>query len=273
MVAASIYELYGEIWGEGAPGFEEELGRSLEPRSHDCLYELFGRCGIPSDGLVLDAGSRDAGHAVELAKRFGCRCLAIDPVPRHQEWMSKSIAEAALGDRVTAALAAIEALPCGDASIDAIWCRDVLNHVDLPRAFAECARVLKPGGPLFVYVTLATERMEPREAARLYPSMAIVPDNMNPARVEEHARSVGFTIESVDRIDSEWREHALEQGDAWKDSSPALLRLARMRRREAELVERYGRAFYEAAYGSDLWGIYQLLGKLCPTVYVLRKAS
>ena len=40
-----------------------------------------------------------------------------------------------------------------------------------------------------------------------------------------------------------------------------------MRRREEELVQRYGRPRYEAAYGSNLWSIYVMLGKLCPTEY------
>ena len=44
-----------------------------------------------------------------------------------------------------------------------------------------------------------------------------------------------------------------------------------LRRREAQLVEQFGRAFYEASYGSHLWGIYQMLGKLRPTVYVWEK--
>ena len=51
------------------------------------------------------------------------------------------------------------------------------------------------------------------------------------------------------------------------------MRCSRMRRREEELVQRHGRNVYEAAYAGELWGIYQLLGKLCPMVYRLRKRS
>jgi hypothetical protein len=131
-MAASVGELYGELWGKSVPGFDEDLKRSLDPRSADCLYDMLGRCGIGPAHLVLDAGSRDAGHAIELARRFGCRCVAIDPVPLHMQSMQQALAEAAL-------------------------------------------------------------------------------------------------------------------------------------------VEKYGRDRYEATYASDLWGIYQLLGKLCPTVYLLQK--
>jgi ubiquinone/menaquinone biosynthesis C-methylase UbiE len=269
-LASSIDQLYGDLWGRSASRLSEDVGRSLSPRSADCLYDAFARCGVGPEHVVLDAGSRDAGHAIELAKRFGCRSVALDPVSLHREYMKKAIAEADLGDRVTATQGAIEALPFKDASMDAIWCRDVLNHVDLPRGFAECVRVLKPGGSMLIYVTLATDRCEPREAARLWEALAIIPANMERGYFERCARSAGFEIAMVDRIDSEWREHAIESGDQWGELK-ALLQIARMRRREQELVERHGRNAYEAAYAGELWGIYQLLGKLCPMVYRLQK--
>src|SRR5262249_50065901 len=123
-MAASVSELYGELWGKSVPGFDEDVDRSLNPRGADCLYEMFARCGVGPAPLVLGAGSRDAGHAIALAKRLGCRCIAIDPVPLHMQSMQKAIAEAALGDQVTAQQAAMEALPFADGSVDAIWCRD-----------------------------------------------------------------------------------------------------------------------------------------------------
>src|SRR5437867_3921288 len=143
-MASSIYELYGDLWGKSPPGLSEDVGRNLNPRSADSLYDAFAECGVRRGDVVLDVGSRDAGHAIELAKRFGCRCVAVDPVSLHREQMSRAIAEAGLGDQVMAVQAAIEALPFANESADAVWCRDVLNHVDLPRGFAECARVLNP---------------------------------------------------------------------------------------------------------------------------------
>src|SRR5207248_2807893 len=117
----------------------------------------------------------------------------------------------------------------------------------LPRGLAECARVLKPGAPMFAFVTLTTDRCEPREAARLYASMAIVPENMQPEYMESCIRAAGFEIAAIDRIDSERRELRIEKGES--NVANSLLRVARMRRREEELVQRYGRPRYEAAYG------------------------
>jgi SAM-dependent methyltransferase len=195
--------------------------------------------------------------------------LAVDPIPAHIEEANRNITQAGLQARVTASVGLIESLPAEDASVDYIWCRDVLNHVDLPSGLRECTRVLKPAGQMFIYVTLGTERCEPLEAGRLYAALSNLPENMSPDYFERSAREAGFDIIDKQLIDSEWRENAIERGST--DLLEALLRIARMRRNEAELVRRFGREFYEASYGGDLWGIYQMLGKLCPTVYVLRK--
>jgi ubiquinone/menaquinone biosynthesis C-methylase UbiE len=156
-----------------------------------------------------------------------------------------------------------------DTSVERIWCRDVLNHVDLPVALAECRRVLRPGGQMVVFQTLATELLEPQEAARLCAALAIVPANMACERFERLAQEAGFGIVRRELQGSESREYALEKGTVSFDET--LLHLCRMRRLEAELVGEYGRAFFEAAYHSELWGIYQTLGKLCNYIHVLER--
>jgi SAM-dependent methyltransferase len=145
----------------------------------------------------------------------------------------------------------------------------VLSHVELEPAFRELARVVRPGGRVLVYQTFATAALEPEERARLFAATACAAESMEPRAFEDAAEAAGFDVLSVDPIDSEWRESMIEAG-SW---SPAddLLEIARLRRREAELVERHGAAACEAARGGALWGIYQLLGKLCPTVYTLER--
>jgi SAM-dependent methyltransferase len=171
---------------------------------------------------------------------------------------------------VRAELAGIEALPAADVSLDMIWCRDVLNHVDLQRGLAECVRVLKPSGHMLVYQTFATPALEDREAARIYAGMAIVPQNMGEDFFQTTAQAAGLSIITRDVVSSEWRERWAEEGSAALLED--LLGVARMRRSETALVARYGRAHYEATYASCLWGIYQMLGKLQPTIYLLAKS-
>ncbi|HET9016962.1 MAG TPA: methyltransferase domain-containing protein [Thermomicrobiaceae bacterium] len=265
----SVQQLYGEIWVEDDPAFEAAIHTSLNPRHADVLYDFFAGFGVGPGDLVLDVGARDARYAVELARRFGCRAVAIDPVAAHLDRARALVAEAGMAGRVVPVGAAIEALPLRDGAVDAVWSRDMLVHVDLPAGLAECFRVLRPGGDMLVYVTLATPALEPAEARRLFAASAIVPANMAPAHFEETARAAGFTIALRDPIDSEWRERWAEEGSrALLDD---LLAIARLRRQEDDLVRRFGRARYEASWGGRAWGIYQLLGKLCPTVYLLRK--
>lgn len=270
MARTSVEELYGELWADDS-AVQAELGRSLDPRETSSLYETFAALDPVAEDFVVDAGCRDARHAIELHRRFGCRVLAIDPIVLHVTRARERVAEAGVEDRVEVAQAAVEALPLPDGAADFVWCRDVLNHVDLPNALAECARVLRPGGRMLVYQTFASQTLEPDEARRLYRATAIAAENMRAAYFEETARASGFAIASVDPIDSEWRERMIEDG-AW-DPSEDLLAVARARRRETELVERFGRKRVEAALGDALWGVYQLLGKLRPTVYVLTRSD
>jgi SAM-dependent methyltransferase len=265
----SAEELYGELWADQDNRPETEVEESLQPRSAETLYDAFGALGVGPDDVVLDVGCRYASHSVEIVRRFGCRVIAADPIPRHLEKARKRVAEESVGDRVTVLEAAIESLPLEDGSVAYVWCRDMLNHVRLREALSECFRALRRGGRMLVYQTFATDLCEPNEARRLWSAVAIVPENMSRSYFEHTAREAGFQISAIDEIDSEWREFWLETGD--RRTVNDLLRAARLRRRETELVARYGRDSYEAALAGSIWGVYQLLGKLCPTVYVLEK--
>jgi ubiquinone/menaquinone biosynthesis C-methylase UbiE len=265
----TVEELYGDFWGEDEGGLEAELERSLDPRPMESLYDTFGALGVDERDVVLDIGCRDAKHSVELVRRFGCRVVAADPIAWHLEKARERVAAERLDEHVTVLEAAIESLPLDDASFDLIWCRDMLNHVRLPEALAESHRVLRPGGRMLVYQTFATDLCEPGEASRLWSALAMVPENMARSYFEHTASTAGFEITAVDEIDSEWREHGLENGTG--DTVEGLLHAARLRRREHEFVARFGRDEYEAVLGGAVWGAYQLLGKLCPTVYVLEK--
>jgi hypothetical protein len=88
---------------------------------------------------------------------------------------------------------------------------------------------------------------------------------------EQTAGAAGFEIVTSDELRGEWRERMLEDG-SW-NAVADLLALSRLHRREPELVERYGRNAVEAVRGGLVWGIYQILGKTCPTIYVLQTSA
>ena len=249
-------QLY-ELWADESE-IDAALARSLDPRGVDALYDAFAALGPRPGDLVLDAGARDAKHAIRLVRAHDVHAIALDPVPVHVEQARAAVAEAGLTDAIDVVEGAIEALPLADASVDWIWCRDVLVHVDAGRGLAELARVLRPGGALLAYVTLATDRLEPRERAELAEATAI--RTFDAGVLEHAAEKAGLTLRSVDPVGSEWRERMIEDG-TW-DPGEDLLQIARLRRGNFTGAEA------EAAWGGAVWGIYQLLGKTCPTIYV-----
>jgi SAM-dependent methyltransferase len=270
-VKVSTDELYGELWAEDPSGLNDELGTSLEPRATTMLFDEFAGLGVGPEDLVLDVGARDARHTIELVRRFDCRAVAVDPVPLHVDRGRERVAAAGLEERIEVVQAGIESLPFEDGSIDYVWCRDVLNHVVLDRSLRELARVLRPGGSMLVYQTFAEHACEPEEARRLFAATASDAQNMSAQFFETTARDAGFEVVRTEQIQGEWRERMIEDGK-W-DVAADLLALSRLNRRERDLVKRHGNARVEAVRGDLLWGIYQLLGKLCPTMYVLRRRA
>jgi SAM-dependent methyltransferase len=251
----TVEQLYGDIWAGDAPTLE-----SLSPRGADWLFELFAELGPHAGQLVVDVGARDAKHVIRLVREHGLRAIAIDPVGHHVELARRAVAEAGVDIEVVES--GIEQTPIDNDAADWIWCRDVLVHVELARGFTECARILRPGGRMLAYVTCATDKLEPREAAWLFDALAIIPESTQPAAIERHAANAGFRLDSKTELGGEWRERMLEDG-TWS-ANEDLLQLSRRRRSGADLDD--PRVAGEAA--GRAWGIYQLLGKTCPTVYV-----
>ncbi len=270
---AGVHKLYGEIWASPNAEFEAEIAKPRSPRAPDMLFDHAAGLGVTADSRVLDIGSRDAVHAIELVRRFGCQVVAADPVRFHAELARERLPAPGpdIAARIELSDAAIEHLSFDDASFDLVWARDMLNHVALRVGLSECWRVLKHGAAMLAFQTFATPLMEPGESRRLYEIHSIHAENMDPDHFEELARSVGFVIETQDSITSEWREHAVESGKT--DIGECLMTIARMHRAEQELVTAYGRAHYEATIADCLWGVYLLLGKLSSSIYVLRKPA
>jgi SAM-dependent methyltransferase len=143
-----------------------------------------------------------------------------------------------------------------------------LSSPDLQAGLSEVARVLKPGGSAVIYTVFATPRLEPREAAAVNRPLGNVPQNLERAWVEEAFREAGFRVERLEEIGTEFREYDEERTQPASESLP---RLARLRRRREEVIQRFGKDRYSVWEASLHWLAYLLMGKLEPVAYVLRR--
>jgi ubiquinone/menaquinone biosynthesis C-methylase UbiE len=266
---AQMEAVYTHMWASHEGGPFAPLDESLHPRPHSLLYEVAAACGVGASSLVLDIGSGRGNHSCALARRFGCTVVGLDLAGFHIEQGRARAVQEGVSDRVSFKQGDIEALPFEDDRFDFLWSRDMLMHVPvLHPALVECARVLKPAGYMLVYTTVATRRMEPKEAAWLSASFGLVPESMDEGSVEAAFRAAGFHLYSKEPLGSELMEWVEEhEGRASRE----LMRLARMLRKPAYYQELLGTRRYEVALANYHWGLYILLGKLSPTLYVLRK--
>lgn len=129
------------VWGKGflAPGGAAYV------REHLAGLDLAGK-------RVLDVGSGLGGGALVMAGEMGARVIGLDIEAPLVERARAYAAEAGLADRVEFRLAEPGPFPLPDGSVDLLYSSGVfLQIADKEGLFAECFRVLGPGGRLVVY--------------------------------------------------------------------------------------------------------------------------
>ncbi len=262
------YDAYERVERE----FQAALDESLRPRGPEMLYEIVGTFALAAGASTIDVGCGKGRHSLELARRFGLAVLGVDPVESHIELSRQALTAAkdpALLSRVRFALGSAESLPVDDASIDLVWCREVLVLVpELDRACAEFRRVLRPGGRALVYQVMNAARLEPGEAVALWQPLGVAPESADPQRIERAMIAAGLRIEERVVIASEWGEHAEE---ARREGTRRLLHTARLLRSPDRYVARFGRTNYDIMPSDCLWHVYRMIGKLEGRAYVLSK--
>ena len=104
---------------------------------------------VNQDSYVLDVGAGYGGSMRYLAKKFGCKCVALNLSEAENERDRQKNKEQGLDHLVEVVDGDFTNLPYGDNTFDVIWSQDAILHSgDREKVIAEAVRVLKPGGEL-----------------------------------------------------------------------------------------------------------------------------
>jgi ubiquinone/menaquinone biosynthesis C-methylase UbiE len=163
---------------------EQAVGRGyarwfLHAPSHVVVRYLFSRRGlwvlntpyrrllataqISADDRVLDVGCGLASLLIALAERIPFRTPAVgtDVSEELIRAAARDVRRAGLQNRVTVQAAPATHLPFADGAFDVVMSSHVIKHLDdhtLGQAFAEIARVLRPGGRFLFWEFRKTPR-------------------------------------------------------------------------------------------------------------------
>ncbi len=109
------------------------------------------RAGIGPGDLVLDAGCGVGGPAIAIARDLGAIVHGVTVSPVQVRLGRVLAAEAGVADRVHLHLADFHQLPFADERFDAVTVMEATCYSDdLSGLIGELARVLRPGGTLYV---------------------------------------------------------------------------------------------------------------------------
>jgi sterol 24-C-methyltransferase len=143
----ALGELYRAAWGDSLHFAAFGPGQDRQDALAALERRLMDDAGLGPEASVLDVGCGTGAVALAIARRAGARVTGIDLVPRHVAGARARAAQAGLQDRTTFLEGDATALPFPDASFDHVYAIESAYHAaDKPRFYAECARVLRPGG-------------------------------------------------------------------------------------------------------------------------------
>lgn len=144
-----------------------EIGVTKHLGSLKATDEMLELCHVGEGSHLLDVGCGIGLTPPYLVKEYGCRVVGIDLVPR---MIARSLEQArrdGITEETAFCAADAQALPFADGLFDVVMIESVNVFVpDLPRAFGEYLRVIRPGG--YVGMNESTWLESPSEEAVAY---------------------------------------------------------------------------------------------------------
>ncbi|MBG6239283.1 SAM-dependent methyltransferase [Mycetocola sp. CAN_C7] len=151
--------------------------------------------GITAGSRVLDVGSGIGGPARLFASHYGATVVGVDVTPEFVRTAASLTERTGLADQVAFVDASALNLPFADEEFDVATLLHVgMNIADKGTAFAEVARVLRPGGVFAIY-----DVMRSAEGDLAYPlpwaATAAISFPASRAAYEDALGAAGFTVE------------------------------------------------------------------------------
>lgn len=138
--------------------------------------EVLDLVPVDDNAIVLDVGAGTGKLTRVLAGRYG-RVMALEPLDELRAIMAERVPSAEPLPGVA------EAIPLGDAQVDAVFAAQSFHWFANEVALAEIARVLRPGG---VFARLWNEALEPSPLPKAYlRRMSDLHDEMRPSEIPD----------------------------------------------------------------------------------------
>ena len=222
-----------QIYSEKFWRLFEDLDVSLDPPGPEQLYEI-AHPYVGESQRILDVGCRDARHLIKLVNQSGASGVGLDPVQWHVDRARDAIQASGLSDRITIRRGVAERLTEATASIDAIWCRDVIEVLpDLKSALAEMHRVLRPAGHIVVYTNVLAGPVDPAETAEIHEPLGNVVANLVESNLEAAFDEAGLQVSVKHVVGTQWREHLEERNQSVSRDLISTSTLSRLIKRSA----------------------------------------
>ncbi|MEX0759674.1 MAG: class I SAM-dependent methyltransferase [Tistlia sp.] len=112
---------------------------------------------------IADIGCGSGASTLVLAKHLEAQITAVDFIPDFLAKLEVEAARAGLAGRIRALAGSMEALPFGEAELDAIWSEGAIYNMGFEAGVAAWRKHLKPGGILAVSELTWLTRERPAE--------------------------------------------------------------------------------------------------------------
>jgi len=194
-------ETYDAFWKSGKDARQyDEFARTTFARIYPIIAnQILERTGI-TRGTCLDVGSGPASLAMAIALLSELHVTALDSSPEMFVLAQKNIRERCMDHLVMPLIGDVHAIPAADASFDLVVSRGSYHFwEDLPAAFKEIHRVLKPGSMAYIGGGYGTARIRDEVLAGRK-ERGIVDDPNHPARArfrKFHVGEIEASIESA----------------------------------------------------------------------------